>query len=344
LTSYRRRLDQPIVAPETARHPSDFVASFTREAHQRCRLCAAAASEEKLDVAGVPVPLGKRVVQLRLVTLVIGWIVTVAVSVTATIAIRSSEQRAAVNRGKIPGDWSERRGTFCCEAFARPESPPCHTIGPRGGGSRSARAKERRDADKFSEALALFKQSYDAVSSPNSHMMIGRTLVKLGQLPDACRELTMTMQQATVTGALQKKYKMTISAAQKELDDIKDKLAYVTLQPGSKVQIQGQNVTATRWLEPQPVMPGTVVVEAQFASGRHVTKQLMLKPGETTEVAVEPPPETPTTTSTVAPGSVSPSDLVNGSAAPGVSRKTLGYIFGAVGIAGVGAFVDLELA
>src|ERR1700690_4586587 len=59
------------------------------------------------------------------------------------------------------------------------------------------RGVEAMDADKFAEALKQFQQSYDTVNSPNSHMMVGRTLVKLGRLPEAYRELTQTIQQAS---------------------------------------------------------------------------------------------------------------------------------------------------
>ena len=205
------------------------------------------------------------------------------------------------------------------------------------------RGVKAMDADKFSEALTQFQQSYDTVSSPNSHMMVGRALVKLGRLPEAYRELTQTIQQASVAGVPQKKYKMTIQAAQKELDEIRGKLAYVTLRQGAKVQIQGQSVTTTSWQEPQPVMPGTVSVEVQFADGRKVTKQLILKAGETSEFAVEPPPESPTARSEVSPSSASQSTPAGSSAAPGISRKSLGYVFGAIGIVGVGTFVGLGL-
>jgi hypothetical protein len=205
------------------------------------------------------------------------------------------------------------------------------------------RGVKAMDSDKFSDAFAMFQHSYDTVSSPNSHMMIGRALVKLGRLPEAHRELTQTIQQASVTSALQKKYKMTIQAAQKELDEIKDKLAYVTLRQGANVQIQGQSVTPASWQEPQPVMPGTVLVEVRFADGRKFTKRLTLKAGETSDFAVEPPPESPTAHTESAPDSVSQSAPARGSSTSAVSRKSLGYVFGAVGIVGVGAFVGLGL-
>lgn len=210
------------------------------------------------------------------------------------------------------------------------------------------RGVDAMDADKFAEALAQFQHSYDSVSSPNSHLMVGRALVKLGRLPEAYRELTGTIEQATTSGVPQKRYKKTVETAQKELDDIKGKLAYVTLRQAANVQIQGQSVTPSSWQEPQAVMPGTVLVEVKFADGRQLTKQLTLNAGETSEFAVEPP-----LLPVMTPSQVSPSQLsqaaraqatrVRDSSAPGMSRKTVGYIFGAVGIVGVGAFIGFGL-
>src|SRR5271157_2235565 len=168
-------------------------------------------------------------------------------------------------------------------------------------------------------------------------MMVGRALVKLGRLPEAYRELTRTIEQATHLGVPQRRYKMTVETAQKELDEIRGKLAYVTLRQAANVQIQGQSVTPASWKDPQPVMPGTILIEVRFADGRQVAKQLTLKAGETFEFAVEPPPLM--TPSQVGSSQVSQVAPAKDSSTPAMSRKTVGYVFGAVGIVGVGTFI-----
>ena len=205
------------------------------------------------------------------------------------------------------------------------------------------RGVEAMDADKFGDALTQFQHSYDTVSSPNSHLMVGRSLVKLGRLPEAYRELTQTIEQATSLGVPQKKYKKTVETAQKELDDIKGKLAYVTLRHSADVQIQGQSVTPSSWQEPQPVMPGAVLVEVKFADGRVLTKQQTLKAGETSEFAVDPPPLPAMTASRVGPTQVSQASPIRDNSTPAMNRKTVGYVFGAVGIVGVGTFIGFGL-
>jgi len=206
------------------------------------------------------------------------------------------------------------------------------------------RGVEAMDADKFAEALKQFQQSYDTVNSPNSHLMVGRALVKLGRLPEAYRELTHTVEQASRLGVPQKKYKKTVEAAQKEIDEIKGKLAFVTLRQAARVQIQGQSVAPSNWPEPQPVVPGNVLVEVRFADGRQLTKQLTLKAGETSEVAVESPPAPILTTAQVGSSPVvAQAAPVRDSSASGMSHQTLGYIFGTVGLVGVGTFVGFGL-
>lgn len=199
------------------------------------------------------------------------------------------------------------------------------------------------DADKYAEALAQFQKSYETVSSPNSRMMVGRALVKLGRLPEAHRELSRAIGEATTSPANQKKYKKTIETAQKELDDIKDKLAYLTVRHGAKLQLQGQAVAASDWNAPQPVMPGTLLVEVTFTDGRQLQKQLTLKAGERTEFVVD----TPAPTSPDAPGvpkiAAAPASSPTGERPSGMSRPTVGYLFGGVGILGLGTFVGFGL-
>jgi hypothetical protein len=199
------------------------------------------------------------------------------------------------------------------------------------------------DDNKFEEALTQFRYSYDTVGSPNSRMMVGRALVKLGRLPEAYRELARTLQQATDLAASQKKYKKTVATVQKELDEIKDKLAYVTVQQGAKLQLQGKSVAPSSWHEPQPVMPGTVLVEVTFPDGRQLNKQLELKAGERFEFTLEPPPARPATRQEDPLRQRARAAVANDGTTREVSQKTVGYVFGAVGLVGLGAFVGFGL-
>lgn len=196
------------------------------------------------------------------------------------------------------------------------------------------------DTEHFDEALEQFRLSYQTVNSPNSRMMVGRALVKLGRLPEAYRELEQTIASANATAAAQKKYKKTLETAQKELDEIRGKLSYLSIREGAQVTIQGQSVPFAAWDQPQPVMPGQVTVVVTLSDGRKVQKELALKAGEKADFVIEAPPAyAPAPTPIEAPKHDSPVQPQAGQ----ISRKTVGFVAGAVGIVGVGAFVGLGL-
>lgn len=204
------------------------------------------------------------------------------------------------------------------------------------------RGVEAMDAEKYPDALTHFQRSYDTVASPNSRMMVGRALVKLGKLPEAYRELAQALKQANELAATQKRYKKTVETVQKELDEIKDKLAYVTVRQDTQLQLQGENIASTNWQELHPVLPGTVSAVVTFADGRKLNKQLTLKAGERAELSLDPPQAAAAQPNAVANQAAQPAVAPAGSSSD-LNRRTVGYVVGAVGIAGVGAFVGLTL-
>jgi hypothetical protein len=204
------------------------------------------------------------------------------------------------------------------------------------------RGLDAMDAEKYSEALEQFRQSFATVSSPNSQMMVGRALVKLGRLPEAHAEFRRALQQAKYLAATQQKYQKTVESTQQELDGIKDKLAYVMVPAGATPKIQGKTVGPWSEDEPYAVMPGAVTIEVTYADGTTQSKTKTLNGGEKTKL----PPQTvsPQTGTSSSPGdkhgegteSHHDGDL-------GMSRKTLGYIVGGVGVVGVATFVGVGL-
>jgi hypothetical protein len=205
------------------------------------------------------------------------------------------------------------------------------------------RGLEAMDGEKYSEALEQFRKSYTLVNSPNSQLMVGRALAKLGRLPQAYTELRHALQQANELSATQKKYQKTAASAQKDLDDIKDKLSYVVMPQGATAKIQGQSVGPFKEDEPIAVVPGAVSIEVTRADGTTETKHILLSPGEKIDLPSQTPTATGKTKSrtqdekpTRDAGTSHDGDL-------GMSRKTLGYIVGGVGVFGVATFVGVGL-
>jgi hypothetical protein len=195
------------------------------------------------------------------------------------------------------------------------------------------------EAQKFEEAAKNFQASYDIVASPNSRLMLARALVQLGRLAEAYRELEGVIAEVNTLAQEEKKYRSTADSAQTELDDLKPKLAFVTVQAGTKVTIGNQAVSFSDWGKPLPVAPGTVAVVLSSSDGNQHTEQLTLKPGETRELKAEvvsPPCPEP-----VAPPPSPPPPPPPPPEHATLNQSTVGYVVGAVGVVGLGAYFGL---
>src|SRR5690606_3227611 len=83
-----------------------------------------------------------------------------------------------------------------------------------------------------------------------------------------------------------------------------------------------------------PYAPGKLRVVVEHGNGQHTEQELELVAGEKTQVSTAPPPPPPP------PEPEPPPPPIQPSAPPedGVSKRTLAYVSGAIGLLGVGAF------
>ncbi len=207
------------------------------------------------------------------------------------------------------------------------------------------------NAKHYKEAVDKFQESYNIVASPNSRLMLGRALVKVNRPLDAYKELEETVAQATELAGRQPKYQKTADAARKELDDVKVELAFITVIPGTEVSIGGRKLSDVDWGKPMPVNPGRVLVEITATDGRIRKKRLRLEPGVTRVLTAD-------LTASSSYSAQSPAEeeapkekehheeaaAASSGPASGLDRRTVGYVSGAVGIVGVGAFVGFNVA
>src|SRR5262245_37614319 len=84
-------------------------------------------------------------------------------------------------------------------------------------------------AGKHDEALAAFKESYNAVASPNPHLMMARELVELNRLEEAYAEYEKVVPEAEAAASKDRKYNQTASQAKTEMNDLKSKLGFVKI-------------------------------------------------------------------------------------------------------------------
>lgn len=190
------------------------------------------------------------------------------------------------------------------------------------------------DAGKFEQALDVLRMSHQRVASPNTRLMIARALSKLERNPEAYNELQLALGEAKALARGASKYEDTVEAAEAELAAVRAKVAFVHLDPGMQVSLQGQSVEPARWSQPIVLPAGKAELELRLANGQSRKQSLDLSAGQDLRVPLmlaEPPPDEAPASTPIEPVAITKQPI----ASDGVSRKTLAWA--SVGIAGVGA-------
>lgn len=188
---------------------------------------------------------------------------------------------------------------------------------------------------KHDEALTAFKESYDAVASPNSHLMYARELVAVGRLAEAYEEFEKIIPEAEAAAASDEKYRQAAEAARKDMTDLESKIALVTVTgaaEGDIVRIRGRELEKERIGKPIPVMPGSVKVEVVSSDGKERAKEVDAQAGGRLDVDMAP--------EVVAPPVAAPeekSDTVSTDSSKW-DKRTWAYVAGGVGAAGIVTF------
>jgi hypothetical protein len=119
--------------------------------------------------------------------------------------------------------------------------------------------------EKWADALPNFRKSYAVVASPNSHMMVVRSLARLGKSLEAHREATATLAEAQAAVATNPKYASTVQGMKDELVELEKKLAVVVLVlptgvTDGKLTVNKKPVEPGVWATPIVMDPGKVDV------------------------------------------------------------------------------------
>jgi hypothetical protein len=203
---------------------------------------------------------------------------------------------------------------------------------------------EAFEAGHFDEALALFRASYETVASPNSHLMIARTLSKMGKHRDAVVEIEETVNEADLASQKSDKYKKTAQTARTERDDMRRRVGYVIVDLEAAVTINGTPL-------PSPSLgeiladPGKNEVVLRLPSGEEVRRVVEVTAGQKTHVALAPPAGTAVSVVAVAPAPAAcpPAPPPVASGGGGIDQRTLAYVAGGIGVAGVATFAVFGL-
>jgi hypothetical protein len=191
--------------------------------------------------------------------------------------------------------------------------------------------------EKFADALEAFKVSYDSVASPNSHLMIVRTLAKMGKPAAAYAEIDSVIKEAEKATEKSDKYKKTLDAARSERDDLKTKVGFVVVNVQASVSVAGRELDAAELGRRVAVDPGSVDVLLKLPSGEEEKRQVAVQPGRESKVEIAPPAVTRATPVAAAPASCPPPPPP--AAGPnGIDQRTLALVVGGIGVAGFATF------
>jgi hypothetical protein len=223
------------------------------------------------------------------------------------------------------------------------------------------KGRDLANQNKFDEALAEFRASYDAVASPNARLSIARTLQSMGKLVDAWVEFGHAIDEGNSLAAKEARYGETAKAAQEERTKVEEQIGFVPVTVANApadatVTVAGAAVDNAALAKPIPVMPGSVDVVVQ-SGGTAVAKQtVQVGAGQKQTVSLDAAPPKATPTPPPAPTSTDASDNPDwqnpadrkkdkGPIAPSGNTKLrpFAYVAGGVGAAGILTFAIFGL-
>jgi hypothetical protein len=216
-------------------------------------------------------------------------------------------------------------------------------------------------AGRLLEALAAFRASYDMVPSPNSHLMIARSLREKGELVEAYAEFGKVVLEADAAAARDAKYRSASEASRAERAKLRARLTMLTIfvkEPPDdlRVLLGDKPIEKERWGRPVPVLPGALVARATAAGRAEQRQELAAVPGGDLVVTFDFAAAAGTSSPPIAARGPADTSLVDsgpfppGNGIPDIPRqparppppprdRTLAYVSFGVGAAGLGTFI-----
>jgi hypothetical protein len=157
----------------------------------------------------------------------------------------------------------------------------------------------------FGAALEKFKASYATVPSPNSGLYIARCHAELGQNKEAYNQFRRVIAEAEGRVVAEPKYKPTLDTARREIEEVSNKIALVTVQVqnaagNSTLRIGATAIPRDQWGQPLPLDPGPVDVVLDTVGSPPISQRHDLRAGERKTISIGgqvgvglPPPPPP---------------------------------------------------
>jgi len=207
-------------------------------------------------------------------------------------------------------------------------------------------ANDLFDAGRYEEAITAFRASYDIVASPNSRLMVARSLRELGRLDDAYQEFEAALADAKAAAAKDaKKYAKTVAAVEAEIAMLRQRVAMVRLElahapQGTTVKAGDRTIEGPALARPLLFSPGEVLISARGPGGEAAEQKLQLVAGteQTVRLDLASGPEP---TPVAAPAGQAPSPAaasISTEGGDGPPLRTIGLVAGGIGVAGLATF------
>lgn len=201
---------------------------------------------------------------------------------------------------------------------------------------------------RWDEALRKFRDSYEVVRSPNTHLMIGRVLMELGQKVEAYNELVATEAEARTAG---ERYADAASKASELRAALAREVALiqVEVQTGgadpapATVLVGGEDHPRASWGSPLAHVPGEVEVIGRWHGAERTRQKLTLVPGSTLTVQLLVGPDAADPAEAPPPPLAAPSTPPDEKADEGGSMVPLIAASAAVGAGGFAVFTVFGL-
>ncbi len=141
---------------------------------------------------------------------------------------------------------------------------------------------------QLARALPLFRKLHAKTNSPNARLYIARCLERLGDLPEAYRQMRKTLDEARTKAAAQPRFAVTRDAAATELALLEPQVATVILVPRfqttATVRFDGAALEPAQLGQPFVTMPGKHEVVVAAADRHDKRLQVTAKAGATTTI------------------------------------------------------------
>ncbi len=173
---------------------------------------------------------------------------------------------------------------LCCSICMTAQAAPPKTSPQQ----QYEQAQELFKKGEIARALPLFRKLHAQSNSPNARLYIARCLERLGDLPEAYRQMRTTLDEARAKALEEQRFAQTRDAAATELALLEPRIATVIVVPrfqtAATIRFDGAALDPSQLGQPIVTLPGKHEVVVSAAAHVDKLEQVTAQAGATTTV------------------------------------------------------------